>query len=108
MTEPAVPREERRRAPRYQVHDGEQAMLPVAGSVRILDISEAGVLVESAHRVREGIRGRLRLDFGGRPFSADVQVQRVFPAGRDRFRIGAAFINLSPEHAATIARLIPK
>ena len=108
MTEPGGQREERRRSPRYPVHGGEQAMLPVAGSVRILDISEGGVLVESSHRVREGIRGRLRLDFGGRPFSADVQVQRVFAAGRDRFRIGARFIDLSPEHAATIARLIPK
>ena len=51
MTDPAAPREERRRAPRYQVHGGEQAMLPVAGSVRILDISESGVLVESSHRM---------------------------------------------------------
>lgn len=100
--------EERRRTPRYAVHGGEQALLPFASSVRIVDISESGVLVESSHSVREGVRGRLRIDVNGRPFTADVQIRRVAMAARNRYHIGASFIDLSPEHATTIARLTPR
>ena len=81
------------------------AGLPVAASVQILDISLSGVLVESSQPTRQGARGHLRVDLGGAPLSADVEVRRVSSAeGTDRYRIGASFVNLSPEQQQLIGR----
>lgn len=68
-------------------------------SVRILDISQSGVFVQARQAARPGDRGRLRLDLGGMPFSADVEIRRVVPGiGNDDYRIGIAFVGLSGEH----------
>lgn len=80
-------------------------MLPVALSVRILDISLSGVLVQARQAAKEGDRGRLRLDLGGMPFSAEVEVRRVVSAGAaDDYKIGVAFVALSNEHRQMIRR----
>jgi hypothetical protein len=96
---------ERRRAPRREVVDGELAVLPWATSVQILDVSTAGVLVQSAQSARPGATGRLTLTLGGEPFSADVEVRRVTPApGTGDCRIGMMFIDLSADNRRTIER----
>ncbi len=97
---------DRRRAQRFDLAGGGQAVLPVKRSVRVVDISLAGVLLESTHPTREGTEGRLRLDLGQRPFAADIQVCRVTPPAyrEDAYRIGARFLGLSQEDAQTIAR----
>jgi hypothetical protein len=96
---------ERRRHPRFPIESGEAAVLPVALSVRILDISLSGVLVQARQSARPGDRGRLRLDLGGMPFSADVEVRRVVPGGLpDDYKVGIAFVGLSSEHRQTIQR----
>ena len=80
-------------------------MLPVALSVRILDISLSGVLVQARQPAKPGDRGRLRLDLGGMPFSADVEVRRVVTGGLpDDYKVGIAFVGLSTEHRQTIQR----
>jgi hypothetical protein len=77
---------------------GERAIFPVSLSVRFLDISVGGVLVESSQPAKQGGRGRLRLDLGGRPFSAEVEVRRVATApGGAGYKIGAQFVDLSAE-----------
>jgi hypothetical protein len=96
--------EERRRAPRHQIDGGELATLPVSTSVRILDISLSGVLVESRHSAKPGARGRLRLNLGGQPFLAEVEVRRVVDGGPNAHRIGAMFVDLSSEHRQMIRR----
>src|SRR5262245_60869546 len=97
--------EERRRAPRFEVQTEEMAVLPVTRSVRILDISLSGVLLESAHAARVGTRGRLLMELAGMPFSADVEVRRVQSStANDRHRIGAMFMGLSAEHQHMISR----
>jgi hypothetical protein len=97
--------EERRRHPRFEIESGEAAVLPVALSVRILDISLAGVLVQARQAAKEGDRGRLRLDLGGMPFTADVEVKRVVSGGAaDNYKIGIAFVGLSSEHRQMIQR----
>jgi hypothetical protein len=100
-----TPLTERRRAPRRDVVDGELAVLPWGMSVRILDISTAGVLVHSAQVARNGASGRLTLTIGGQPFSADVEVRRVVPvAGSAECRMGMMFVDLSVENRRTIER----
>ena len=97
--------QERRRHPRFPIESGEAAVLPVALSVRILDISLSGVLVQARQGAKQGDRGRLRLDLAGMPFSADVEVRRVVSGGvADDYKIGVAFVGLSSEHRQMIQR----
>jgi hypothetical protein len=56
---------------------GEFANLPANMSVRVIDISSAGVLLQSARMLSPGARGSLRFTLAGAPFAADIQVQRV-------------------------------
>ena len=96
---------ERRRSPRREVVDGELAVLPWGMSVQILDISTAGVLVQSAQTARSGATGRLTLTIGGEPFSADVEVRRVVNVtGSSDCRIGMMFVDLSADNRRTIER----
>ncbi len=99
--------EERRRAPRFSLQRGELAVLPYSVSVRVLDISLAGVLLQCSQRVKVGARGRLRLNVGGTPVMADVEVRRIMtgPVPRDTdYRIGALFVGISREHRQVIER----
>jgi len=89
--------EERRRSPR-RVVEGELATVPAVFNVRVLDVSVAGVLLQSSHPVEPGARGRLRLNLDGSPFRADVQVQRVVAGDAAAgYRLGATFVALSPD-----------
>ena len=76
--------------------------------VRLLDISLDGVLLESSHAVEPGTRGTLRFNFGGVPFSADVQVERLdvtrSDTGAERFSIGASFVAPSRQDQRVIER----
>ena len=96
--------EERRLHPRRVVHD-ESAMMPASLNVRVLDISLAGVLLQSSKSVRLGASGRLNLSFEGQPFRADVQVQRVvgLDAGSG-FHLAATFVGLHSEERRLIER----
>jgi hypothetical protein len=99
--------EERRRSQRHVMQSGESAGLPGSASVQVLDISVAGVLLQSSRLVRVGLRGSLRLSIGGQSFTTDVAVARVstVSVGADpRYRIGAAFISMAPEHRQLIER----
>jgi hypothetical protein len=99
--------EERRRSPRYEARAGELVVLPFAVSVQVIDISVAGVLMESSRPVAVGTRGSLRLNVGGTPFSAEVEVRRVSEATSGKgvkYRIGASFTSMNPEHRHVIER----
>lgn len=101
---------ERRNLKRMTVEIGELAVLPVQMSVRVLDISLSGVLLQSAHPVEQGARGSLRLNLDGVPFVADIEVQRISPAldpaSADGYRIGASFVSTNREHQHAIERFI--
>lgn len=79
---------------------------PIA--VRLRDISLSGVLVEATHPVGLGMRGTLRFNFGGIPFSADVKVERLSPertaAGHQSYAIGATIVALSRQDQRVIER----
>ena len=99
--------EERRRAKRHPVEYGEFVGVPFSLTVQIMDISVAGVLLQSPRPIEVGARGALRLTIGDNSLTADVAVTRVSPAtvGADtQYRIGARFVGISPEHRQLIER----
>ena len=99
--------EERRRSPRHQV-GGDFANLPANMSVRVIDISSAGVLLQSTHLLNPGSRGSLRFTLAGAPFAADIQVQRVSTVSDagSGYRIGATFVGMTLEHRRLIERFM--
>ena len=82
--------------------------LPANMSVRVIDISSAGVLLQSAHMLNPGARGSLRFTLAGAPFAADIQVQRVSTSTEagSGYRIGATFVGMTPENRRHIERFI--
>ena len=90
------------------IADTELSVLAFPMPVRLLDISLGGVLLESTHPVELGTRGTLRFNFGGVPFTADVQVERLDntrgDSGHDRYSIGASFVALSRQDQRVIER----
>jgi hypothetical protein len=99
---------DRRRIARAVIADTELSVLAFPIPVRMLDISLAGVLLESSHPVEPGSRGTLRFNFAGVPFSADVRVERLDRLRTSktghRFSIGASFVALSRQDQRVIER----
>ena len=101
--------EERRQFPRHDTA-GQLATVPASMNVRVLDISVAGVLLHSSEAIAAGTTGHLRLHLDGAPFRADVQVHRVAaaPAGAAGYRLGATFVELSPDLRQLIERFMAR
>lgn len=99
---------DRRRSPRTVIADTELTVLAFPVPVRLVDISLSGVLLESTHPVELGTRGTLRFNFGGAPFSAAVEVERLTslspPPAPARFAIGATFVALTQQDQRVIER----
>jgi hypothetical protein len=99
--------DERRRSVRMVI-DGQLAVLPTNVDVQVLDISVAGVLLQSNQPFDPGTRGCLRLNLWGTAFSADVEVRRVdklMDGERQAgYGIGAVFVAIMPEHRQLIER----
>jgi hypothetical protein len=96
---------ERRRSPRIPLGD-ELAVLPVSVTVRVMDISANGVLLQSSRALESGTRASLRLNMGGTPFTAEIEIQRVSTngGGGAHFELGATFVAISQEHRQLIER----
>lgn len=98
---------ERRRAPRVPMRDDLRVGLPMALTVRLVDISAGGVLLSSSQRMSIGQRARLHTTLGADPFNAEVEVRRVADGGlegngRSRFRIGAVFTSLDEASSRSV------
>lgn len=90
---------ERRREPRVPMQEDQVIGLPVALTVRLVDISAGGVLLSSSQKLTIGQRARLQTTLGSDPFNVEVEVRRVADGGqegaaRGRYRIGAVFTSL--------------
>jgi hypothetical protein len=96
--------EERRLSPRRQTQ-GHPVAVPVAESVRVLDLSLSGVLLETASRADLGAIAKLKFSVGGEPLAADVEVRRV-TGGPSGYRVGARFVELTPAHRRLIERFM--
>ena len=79
-----------------------------AESVRILDLSATGVLLQVQGAVGVRSKALLRLAVGGSPFAAEVEVTRVNPAPQPAggYRIAAQFLAITPKHRQLIERFI--
>jgi c-di-GMP-binding flagellar brake protein YcgR len=67
---------ERRRTPRTELPDEEVCGVEIRQRVRLLDISQSGVLVSGEAPLPVGTRGQLRAGLAALPFSADIAVRR--------------------------------
>jgi hypothetical protein len=97
--------EERRRARRYAIAADEGTTRSVSTTVRVLDLSVAGVLMHMSVPLELRVRGCLRLNLGGQAFAADVEVarvSRVSASADEGYRIGAVFVGLTAEHRQMI------
>jgi PilZ domain len=96
---------ERRRFERFVVQPEGSARIPTLVSVRVLDVSVAGVLLQSSRPMQIGQRGALRLAIGGHELTTEVAVTRVSATGTESgYRIGAAFTSMAPDHRQIIER----
>jgi hypothetical protein len=77
-------------------------------SVRLLDVSNSGCLLQSEARLVEGTIGTLRLSYDGVEYLDDVRVMRCqAPANGDNwFRIGAQFLWTSHPEQGSLRRLV--
>ena len=95
---------DRRRTPRVSVAEDYEIGVPMALTVRLVDISAGGVLISSPQKRAIGQRARLRTTLGAKPLNVEVEVRRIAEAsseginGRGRFRLGAVFV--APDDAA--------
>lgn len=79
-----------------------------AQSVRVLDLSASGVLLQAQDAIGVHSKALLRLSVGGSPLAAEVEVTRVGPAPQpsDGYRIAAQFLAITPNHRQLIERFI--
>ena len=79
-----------------------------AESVRILDLSASGVLLQSRDAVDLRSKAMLRMSVAGSPFAAEIEVTRVAeaPLPSEGFRIAAQFLEITPKHRQLIERFI--
>jgi hypothetical protein len=88
--------------------DGHTMAVHSAESVRILDLSATGVLLQSRDAVDVSSKAVLRMSMAGAPFAAEIEVMRVALAPRpaEGFRIAAQFLEITPKHRQLIERFI--
>ena len=76
-------------------------------SVRLLDISSAGCLLESESRLEKGTTGLLRIMFEGAEYMDDVRVMRC--SGGDStnnlYTLGAEFLWTTSPHERSLRRM---
>ena len=74
--------------------------MPIVASVRVMDISRAGVLLAADCSFAPGDKGSLCVDLNGSSFKAAIEVRRIAPARTQghRHELGASFLTAGPEH----------
>ena len=77
-------------------------------TVRLIDISGSGCLVQSETRLAEGTTGTLRLSYDGVDYADDVRIVRCQApnVGDSWFRLGAQFLWTSHPGERSLRRVI--
>ncbi len=77
-------------------------------SVRIIDVSASGCLIESNRRFEVGTVGRLRLQFGLGEYDDDIEVVRcqVIHGAGSLYRVGLRFLWTTPRRAGSIRQAV--
>jgi hypothetical protein len=106
---------ERRREARVPMNGSHTVDLPTALTVRLVDISTAGVLLSSPQKLRVGQKARLRTMLGTDPLNADIEVRRVADTGSESgveigapggFRIGAVFTGMDAASSRSVRHFL--
>ena len=99
-------------SPAIRPEDGEErhevASLATEMSVRVLNVSEAGCLVETRRALDIGSVGTLRIRFAGGDFEDTVQIvrcQQITGAGQV-FHLGANFLTTTPASIESLRYLM--
>ena len=77
-------------------------------SVRLLDISASGCLLESASRLVLGSTGSLLVNFEGKDYVDDVRIMRClqFEGSSGTYQIGAEFLWTNTPHDRSLRRVV--
>ncbi len=77
-------------------------------SVRLLDISASGCLLESASRLVLGSTGSLLVNFEGKEYVDDVRIMRCrqFEGSSGAYHIGAEFLWTNTPHDRSLRRVV--
>ena len=77
-------------------------------SVRLVDISNSGCLIQSETRLAEGTTGTLRLSYDGVDYADDVRIVRCQAptVGDNWFRLGAQFLWTTHPSERSLRRVI--
>lgn len=102
---------ERRREPRVPMNGGYTVDVPTALTVRLVDISNAGVLLASPQKLQIGQKARLRTMLGNDPVNADIEVRRVAEGGaeggpRGGYRIGAVITGMDATSGRSVRHFL--
>jgi hypothetical protein len=78
--------------------------------VRVVDISSAGCLLESASRLDKGATGLLRVTFGEVEYADQVRVMRCLEleGGSGLYRMGAEFLWTTSPDVLSLRRVIAR
>jgi PilZ domain-containing protein len=77
-------------------------------SVRIIDVSASGCLIETNRKFEVGTVGRLRLQFGPGEYDDDIEVvrcQAIHGAG-SLYRVGLRFLWTTPRREGSIRQAV--
>lgn len=78
-------------------------------SVRLVDISASGCLLESASRLVVGTTGSLVVTFEGHEFTDDVRVMRCQGEGSGGgYHVGAEFLWTNAPHERSLRRMVTR
>ncbi len=77
-------------------------------SVRLLDISASGCLLESASRIVLGATGSLIVTFDGKEYVDDVRIMRCLQskAASGGYHVGAEFLWTKAPHERSLRRMV--
>jgi hypothetical protein len=69
-------------------------LLVIETPVRVLDISEHGLLLDASRHAEPGTAGRVRIDIDGAAYDGDVRIVRCHrvESAADRYGLGAEFL----------------
>lgn len=77
-------------------------------SVRLVDISVSGCLLESANRIEKGTTGSLRVMFEGQEYFDDIRVMRCRPSegSSSLYFLGVEFLWTTSPHERSLRRVL--
>lgn len=91
---------------RRSEHESKLGVLTREISLRVLNVSVLGCLLETPRPVEVGTLATVRVTIGGAEYSDDVHVVRCHPiAGGSTYHVGTRFLWTAVPHSRSLSRL---